>query len=170
MSNFKLFQIFSLILYHFCFTDIYIKIFIDILPIFFVLIDRKQIYIETKETKSTQVVNKREPKHRQQRRQETTRELPTPQPSKEVYNRMCIISTIQISPSPQVENKINFNYLGGEDLVLKHHQIPCALEIPEQAQQGCQPNFSAFFTHSSSLPRKKSVEDRMREDPTDSDN
>ena len=35
-------------------------------------------------------MNKREPKHRQQRKQETTRKLPTLHPSKKVYNRVCI--------------------------------------------------------------------------------
>ena len=123
-----------------------------VLKFFFFFIDKKQLYIDKKRTQEYTGCEQKGPKHRQQRKQETTRKLPTPHPSKKVYNRVCVNTTVQISPSPQVGNKINFNSLGGGDLVLKYQQIPCSPEIPEQTQQGCKPNFSALFTHSSSLP------------------
>ena len=81
-----------------------------------------------------------------------------------------MITTVQICPSPQVGNKINFNSLGGGDLVLKHQPIPSKPQVLEQAQRGCKPDFSALFAHGSSLPSKKSVDDRLRKDPTNSDN
>ena len=79
-------------------------------------------------------------------------------------------TTVYISPRPQVGNKINFNSLGGGDLVFKHQPIPSSPEIPEQAQRGCKPDFPACFAHNSSLPSKKGVDDRLRKDPTNTDN
>ena len=71
-------------------------------------------------------------------------------------------TTVYISPSPQIGNEINFNPLDRGDLVFKHQQIPSSPDIPEQAQRGSKPNFFALFAHISSLPSKKSVDDRMR--------
>ena len=100
---------------------------------FFFFISKKQIYIDNgrtleytgREQKGTKASTAKKPK--------PTKKLPTPQPCKKVYNKMCIINTIQISPSLQIGYKISFTSLGGGDLVLKHQPIPCSPEIPEQA-------------------------------------
>ena len=118
----------------------------------FFLIDKKQIYIENERTLEYTRREQKGTKVPTAKKTKPTKKLPTPQPCKKIYNRMCIINTIQISPSPQIGYKISFNSLGEGDLVLKHQPISCAPEIPEQAQRGCKPNFFAFFTHSSSLP------------------
>ena len=93
-------------------------------------------------------MNKREPTI-----QETNpKTLPTPQPSEEVQNRIHVINTIQVSPSPQIGNKVSLNPLVKGDLVLEHQPISSVPESPKQAQMGCYPYFFGLFTHNGSLP------------------
>ena len=118
----------------------------------FFFIGKKQIYIDNERTLEYTGHEQKGTKAPTTKKTKPTKKLPTPQPSKKVYNRMCIINTIQISPSPQIGYKISFNSFDRGDLVLKHQPTPCSPEIPKQAQQGCKPDFFALFTHSSSLP------------------
>ena len=98
---------------------------------FFFLIDKKQIYIDNERTLEYTGREQKETKAPTAKKTKTTKKLPTPQPCKRVYNRMCIINAIQISPSPQIGYKISFNSLGGGDLILKYQPIPCSPDIPE---------------------------------------
>ena len=96
--------------------------------------------------------------------------LPTPQPSEEVQNRVCVINTIQVSPSPQIGYKISFNPLGGGDLILEHQPISSTPKSPKQAQRCCHLYFFSLFTHNGSLPSEKGVKDRTQESPANPNN
>ena len=113
--------------------------------LFYFLIGKKQIYIDNERTLEYTGREQKGTKAPIAKKTKTTKKLSTPQLCKKVYNRMCIINTIQISPSPQIGYKISFNSLGGGDFVLKHEPIPCSAEIPEQAQRGQQAKFFCAF-------------------------
>ena len=77
---------------------------------FFFLIGKKQIYIDNERTLQYTGREQKGTKALTAKKTKTTKKLPTPQPCKKVYNRMCIINTIQISPSPQIGYKISCQY------------------------------------------------------------
>ena len=89
----------------------------------FFLSVKNKYYKEQKEPevpRSTQDVNKRGPKKasttaasRKQKRttclETIPKTLPTPHPSQKIQNKIRIINTIQVSPSPQIGHEVSFH-------------------------------------------------------------
>ena len=81
------------------------------LEVFFFLSLKKQLYKQTKTGKKHKnpgihrTCTKGHLSTKQQQNLKPTQKLPTPQPCKKIYYRVCVISTMQISPRPQVGSR-----------------------------------------------------------------